>query len=161
MTVALLAKAKRRRMEQGFKDRVQEAANHLLGDPIADCWNAERARLRFILGNEDASKRVRLKRTRFEIPHQRPEIVGKVGFEHLDADLVDARGATVALDRFKTVEHQPVGDSSREGVGFDDLGQEKSPLTLQLSALSDPVLGMFLSQIGFTRKRTEQSIWWL
>src|SRR5688572_22949881 len=113
MAVAPLAKAKRRRMEQGFKDRVQEAANHLLSDPIANSWNAERAKLRFILGNEYPSKRVRLKRTRFEIPHQRSKVVGKVGFEHLNADLVDARGPTIALDRFEAFKHQPIGDTSR------------------------------------------------
>src|SRR5919206_57903 len=134
MAVAILAKAKRRRMEQGFKDRIQETANHLLSDPIADCWNAERAKLRFIFGNEYTSKRVRLKRTRFEVPHQRPEIIGKVGFKHLNADLVDARGTTVALDGFEAFKHQPVGDASRQGVGFDDLGQEKSPAPLQPSA---------------------------
>lgn len=70
------------------------------------------------------SKRVWLKRTHFQIPHQRPEVVGKVGLKHLDADLVDARSATVALDRFEAFKHQPVGDSSREGVGFNDLGHE-------------------------------------
>src|SRR4029434_1448130 len=105
-------------MNARFKERMQQAANHLLGDPIANGWNAKRAELRFILGNEMTAKRVGLKRTGFQIPHQRPEVVGKVGFKHLDADLVDARSATVALDRFKAVPHQPVGDSSREGVGF-------------------------------------------
>jgi hypothetical protein len=55
---------------------------------------------------------VRLKRTRFEIPHKRAEVVGKVGFEHFDADLVDARGPTIALDGFKAGQHQSVGDTS-------------------------------------------------
>jgi hypothetical protein len=59
------------------------------------------------------SKRVGLKRTRFQIPHQRPEVVGKVGLKHLDADLVDARSTTVALDSFKAIPHQPIGDTSR------------------------------------------------
>jgi hypothetical protein len=59
------------------------------------------------------SKRVGLKGTRFQIPHQRPEVVGKVSLKHLDADLVDARSTTVALDSFKAIPHQPVGDTSR------------------------------------------------
>jgi len=92
-------------MEQGFKDRIQKAANHLLGHPIADCWNTEGPKLRFILTNENTPKREWLKGTRFEIPHQRPEIIGKISFKHLDTDLVDARGATVALDRFEALKH--------------------------------------------------------
>ena len=145
MAVALLAKAKRRRMEQGFKDRVQKAANHLLSDPIANCRNAERTKLRFILGNEYPPKRTRLKRTRFELPHQRPEVVGKVGFKHLDADLVDAGGATIALDGFKALKHQSVGDTSREGVGFDDLRHDKSPVTRQPTAPPCRCWGCFLA----------------
>src|SRR3989454_7956625 len=145
MAVASLAEAEGRRMEQGFEDRVQEAANHLLGDPIADCWNAEGAKLRLIFRDEVASERVWLKRTLFQIPHQRPEIIGKVGLKHLDADLVDARGPTIALDGFKAFKHQSVGDTSRQGVGFDDLGHKKSPVTIQPNAPPHPLLGMFLS----------------
>ena len=118
-------------MDQGFEDLVEEAANHLLGNPITDSWNAEGTKLRFILRNEMTAKRVRLKRTLFQIPHQRPEVIVKVGFKHFDADLVDSRGATVALDSFEAGVHQPVGDTSGEGVGFDDLGHEKSPETIQ------------------------------
>src|SRR5437762_2913634 len=114
MAVPVMAKTIRGRMKQRFKDRIQKAAHHLLSHAISNGWNAKRAKLRFILGNEVTSKRVWLKRTGFQIPHQRPEVIGKVGLEHFDADLVDARGATVALDRFETVKHQPVGDSSRE-----------------------------------------------
>ena len=46
----------------------------------------------------------------------------------------DDRGVTVALDRFEAVLHQPVGDTSREGVGFDDLGHKKSPVPIQPNA---------------------------
>src|SRR5436309_128539 len=83
---ASLTEAQRRRMEQGFKDRSQKAANHLLRDPIANCSNTEGPNLGLILRNEYTSERVWLKGTRFEIPHQRPEIIGKIGFKHLDAD---------------------------------------------------------------------------
>jgi len=133
-------------MEQGFKDGGQEAANHLLSDPISNRWNTEGAKLRLIFRNEHTSQRVRVKGTGLEIPQQRLEIVGKVGFEHLEADLVDSRGATVALDRLEAGQHQPVGDTSRQGVGFEGLGHEKSPVTKQPSLAGAPVLGMFLSR---------------
>ena len=145
-------------MEQGFKDGGQEAANHLLSDPISNRWNTEGAKLRLIFWDEMASERVRMKRPGLEIPPQRPEIVGKVGFEHLEADLVDSRGATVALDSFETSQHQPVGDTSRQGVGFDDLGHEKSPVAKQPSPAGAPVLGMFLSQRPSSPKEDGRAI---
>src|SRR5437867_2710580 len=129
MAVASGNKSERHGMEQGFEDRIQKATKHLLSDPITDCWNAEGTKLRFILRDEYSPKGERLKRTRFEISHQRAEVIGKVGFEHLNADLVDARGATIALNSLKAIKHQSVGDTSRQGVGFDDLGHEKSPVT--------------------------------
>src|SRR5207248_4557512 len=70
MAVPLMAETIRGGMKQRFKDRIQKAANHLLSDAISDGWNAERAKLRLILGNEMTPKRVRLKRTGFQIPHQ-------------------------------------------------------------------------------------------
>jgi len=121
-------------MEHGFKERIPKAANPLWSDPIAECGNAEGAKLRFICGDEYTSKRVRLKRTRLEIPHPRPEVIGQVGFKPLKANLVDARGATVRLDCREGLKHEPVGDASREGVGFDDLGPEQSPASLPPSA---------------------------
>jgi len=56
-------------MEQGFKDGGQEAANHLLSDPISNRWNTEGAKLRLIFGNEHTSQRVRMKGTGLEIPN--------------------------------------------------------------------------------------------
>jgi len=50
-------------MKQRFKDRIQKAADHLLSYTISNGWNAKRAELRLILGNEMTSQRVRLKRT--------------------------------------------------------------------------------------------------
>jgi len=152
MAVASLTEAKGRRMEQGFKDRIQEATNYLLGNPIADSGNAEGAKLRLIFRDEVASERVWLKRTLFQIPHQRPEIIGKVGLKHLDADLVDARGATVALDSLEAGQHQPVGDTSGEGVGFDDLGHEKSPVTIQPSSKTCGYWGCFLARSGLPER---------
>src|SRR5215471_4393920 len=122
MTVASGNESERHGMEQGFKDRIQETTTNFLRYPIPNCWNTQRTELRLILGDEYSPKRVRLKRTRFEVAHQRAEVVGKVGLKHLNADLVDARRATIALDGLEGVEHQSVGDTSGEGVGFDDLG---------------------------------------
>ena len=139
-------------MEQGFKDRVQEATNNLLGHPIADSGNAEGTKLRLIFRNEVTTKREGLKRTRFQIPHQRPEVIGEVSSKHLDADLVDARGTTVALDRLKAGQHQPVGDTSREGVGFDDLGHEKSPVTTQPSRTPCGYSRCFLARSGLPER---------
>jgi hypothetical protein len=50
-------------MKQRFKDRIQKAADHLLSHAISNGWNAERAELRLILGNEMTAERVGLKRT--------------------------------------------------------------------------------------------------
>src|SRR5215471_20695824 len=161
MAVPLLTKAKGGGMEQRFKDRVQETANHLLSDPIANGRNAKRAELRVILGNEMTSKRVGLKGTRFQIPHQRPEVVGKVGLKHLDADLVDARSTTVALDSFKAIPHQPVGDTSRKGVGFNDLGHESLQSRYCRRRDWTGVAGRFLADRRVARKRTGRAIWWL
>src|SRR5439155_82742 len=60
--IAVLAKAKRRRMEHGFKERIPKAANRLWSDPIAECGNAEGAKLRFICGDEYTSNDVGLHR---------------------------------------------------------------------------------------------------
>jgi hypothetical protein len=101
MAVTSRAEAVGRVMKQGFKDRRQQAANHLLSHTVFDGWNAEGANLRFIFGNEDAPQRVRLKRTLLQLPQQSLEILFKVGFKPLDTDLVDSRGATIALDGFE------------------------------------------------------------
>ena len=45
MAVASGAEALGRLVEQRFEDRVQEAANHLLGDAIADRGNTQQAKL--------------------------------------------------------------------------------------------------------------------
>jgi hypothetical protein len=145
-------------MEQGFKDGGQEAANHLLRDPISNRWNTEGAKLRLIFRDEVASERVRLKGTGLEIPPQRPEIIVKVGFEHFEADLVDSRGATVALDSFEAGQPQPVGDTSRQGVGFEDLGHEKFSSNETAEPDPTPVLGMFLSQRPSSPKEDGRAI---
>jgi hypothetical protein len=49
-------------MEQGFKDRGEERTNNLLSNPIANGRNAQRAKLRVVLRNEDPAERERLER---------------------------------------------------------------------------------------------------
>ena len=62
MAVASGPEAKGRIMEQGFKDRGEERTNNLLRNPIANGRNAQRAKLRFVLRNEDPAERERLER---------------------------------------------------------------------------------------------------
>jgi hypothetical protein len=156
MAVAPRAEAVGRVMKQGFKDRRQQAANHLLSHTVFDGWNAEGAKLRFIFGNEGAPQRVGLKRTLFQLPQQSLEILFKVGLEHPNADLVDSRGATIALDGFETVTQQSAGDASGEGVGFDfTLLDHEDSLVLGKPNAAEPVdsAGMFLSERLAARKR--------
>ena len=156
MAVASGAEAVGRVMKQRFKDRRQQAANHLLSHPVFDGWNAEGANLRFIFGNEGAPQREGLKRTLFQLPQQSLEILFKVGFKPLDADLVDSRGATIALDGFETVPQQSAGDASGEGVGFDfTLLNHEDSLVLGKPNAAEPVddAGMFLSEKLDARKR--------
>ena len=49
MTVASWPEAIRRVMKRRFEDRLEKAATHLLSHPIANGWNAERAKLRRVL----------------------------------------------------------------------------------------------------------------
>jgi hypothetical protein len=44
--------------------------------------------------------------------------LGKVGFEHLDAHLVDARCAAIAFDRLEGGLQQRLSDPPSEGVSF-------------------------------------------
>jgi hypothetical protein len=92
-------------MKRGFEDGSQKAANHLLGHSIPDGRNSEGTKLRIILGNEDPAKGFRLKRTLFEVLHQSLEIILKISLKHLNADLVNACGPAIALDRFKSGQH--------------------------------------------------------
>lgn len=92
-------------MEQWFEDRGQETTNDLLGDPIPNSWNAEGTELRFIFGNENSTKGFGFKRTLFKILHQSLEIVLKISFEHLDANLVNTSGAPISFDSLKSSHH--------------------------------------------------------
>jgi len=57
MAIAVGPEAKGRIVKQGFEDRREEAANHLLSNPIPNGRNAERAELRIVLRNEDPAER--------------------------------------------------------------------------------------------------------
>src|SRR5437870_11709919 len=118
MTVAPWAEAVGRLVKQRLEDQLQEAANHLLGDAISNCWNTERAKVRFIFGDESAPQRERLEGAVLELPHEGVEVVGQVGLEHFDADLVNARLAPVSFDRFEGGAKQGQGDSAGERMSL-------------------------------------------
>ena len=61
MAIAVGPEAKGRIVKQGFEDRGEETANHLLSDPIANGRNAQRAQLRIVLRYEDPAEREGLK----------------------------------------------------------------------------------------------------
>src|SRR5437867_3652414 len=118
MSVPSLDVGKGMRVKPGFEIGRQEAANHLLGHPIANSWNAQRAHLFFILGNVGATKREGLKRSFLQVLHQSQEILLKVGLKHLDADLVNTRFAAVALDGLKGLKQQRQRDTSGKRMSF-------------------------------------------
>jgi hypothetical protein len=137
--VAVLNVGEGRWMKQGFEDGSQKAANHLLGHSIPDGRNAEGTKLRIILGNEDPTKGFGLKRTLFKVLHQSLEIVLKIGLKHLDANLVDTCGPTVAFDRFEGGQDQLWGNSSGERVNFL-FGHSRFPISINNCEERKPAL---------------------
>jgi hypothetical protein len=120
VAVAALDEAEGGRMEEWSEDRVQEPAEHFLGDSIFYHGDAEAAKLRFvsILRNIDPAQRQGLIRAIFEFPHQSMEVVHEVSTEHLDANLIDPGGASIALDGLKGVTHETNIDSANQGMGL-------------------------------------------
>lgn len=120
VAVAALDEAEGGRMEEGSEDRVQEPAEHFLGDSIFYPGNTERAKLSFvsILRNKDPAQRQGLERAIFEFPHQSMEVVHEVSAIHLDANLIDPRGASIALDGLKGVTHETNIDSANQGMSL-------------------------------------------
>jgi hypothetical protein len=105
MGVSILNVSKGRFVEHWFEDRGQETTNDLLSYPVSDRWNAERTKLRFIFGNENPTKGFGLKRTLFKNLHKGLEIVLKIRFEHLDANLINTCGPPISFDRLKSGHH--------------------------------------------------------
>jgi hypothetical protein len=120
VAVAALDKAKGGGVEERSEDRVQEPANDFLGDSVFDHGNAEGPELGFvsIFRNKDPAQRQGLKRAIFEFPHQGMEVVHEVSAVHLDANLIDPCGASIALDCLKGVTHQSNIDSTNQGMSF-------------------------------------------
>jgi hypothetical protein len=120
VAVAALDEAEGGRMEAGSEDRVQEPTEDFLGNPVFNPGNAERSELSFvsILWNKDPAQGQGLKRAIFEFPHQSMEVVHEVSTIHLDANLIDPRGASIALDGLKGVTHEINIDSANQGVSF-------------------------------------------
>ena len=120
VAVAALDEAEGGRMEEWSEDRVQEPAEHFLGDSVFNHGDAEAAKLRLvsILGNIDPAQRQWLKRAIFEFPHQSMEVVHEVSLIHPDANLIDPGGASIALDGLKGVTHETNIDSANQGMSF-------------------------------------------
>ena len=120
VAVAALDEAEGGRMEEGTEDRVQEPTEDLLADSVFYPGNTERAKLSFvsILGDKDPAQRQGLKRAIFEFPHQSMEVVHEVSAIHLNANLIDPRGASIALDGLKGVTHEINIDSANQGMSF-------------------------------------------
>ncbi len=89
-----------------------------MGEPSGDMWNP-RLRAKLATGWH------RFEGAILEVAQNRVEVCIKVGRKHLNADLVDAGRAPVALDRFKSGAHQFRGDSSGKRVSFDFAGNEQ------------------------------------
>jgi hypothetical protein len=120
VAVAAQDEAEGGRMEEGSEDGVQEPTEDFLGDSVFDPGNTERAKLSFvsILRNKDPAQRQGLKGAIFEFPHQSMEVVHEVSAVHLDANLIDPRGASIALDGLKGVTHEIHIDSANQGMSF-------------------------------------------
>ncbi len=118
VAVAALDKAEGGRMEERLEDRVQEPAEDFLGDSVFYPGNAEGAELSFvsILRDKDPAQRQGLKGAIFEFPHQSMEVVHEVSAIHLDANLIDPCGASIALDGLEGVTHETNIDSANQGM---------------------------------------------
>ncbi len=107
-------------MEERSEDRVQEPTEDFLSDSVFDHGNAQGSELSLvsILRNIDPAQRQGLVRALFELPHQSMEVVHLVSSEHLDANLIDPCGASVALDGLKGVPHETNIDSADQGMSL-------------------------------------------
>lgn len=120
VAVAALDKAEGSRMEEWSEDRVQEPTEDFLSDSVFDHGDAQGSELSVvsILRNIDPAQRQGLVRAVFELPHQSMEVVHEVGIKHLDANLIDPCGASIALDGLKGVTHETNIDSANQGMSF-------------------------------------------
>jgi hypothetical protein len=107
MTTAARAEAERTVMKQRFEDRLQKPTYHFLSHAITNSRNAERSELLSlgIFGDPDSPQWLGLKVAFLQVTHQRVKVGVEVLFEHLHADLVDSRGASVSLHRLKGLHH--------------------------------------------------------
>ena len=120
VAVAALDKAEGSRMEERSEDRVQEPTEDFLSDSVFDHGDAQGSELSFvsILRNIDPAQRQGLARAIFELPHRSMEVVHEVSSVHLDANLIDPCGASIALDGLKGVTHETNIDSANQGMSL-------------------------------------------
>jgi hypothetical protein len=102
MAASLRTKTKGIVVKQRLEDRLQKPSNHFLSHAISDSRNAEWAKLRLlgVFGNVGPSEGHGLKRAFLHVPHQGLQVLVKVSLKHLDAHLVDTRGAAIPSHRF-------------------------------------------------------------
>src|ERR1700730_3220318 len=85
-------------VKQPLKERAQEEANHLLGYPVADGGDPQRACLAWSLGNMDTKQGEGLVRPILQAAHRGEQVVFKVDLEGRDALPVNARSPAVPPD---------------------------------------------------------------
>jgi hypothetical protein len=114
VAVAALDEAEGCRVEGWPEDGVQEPAKDFLGYPVSDHRNAEGTELSLlsVLGYKYPAQRQRLKRAAFEFPHESLQVFVTIGFEHLDALLIDPRRASISFHGLEGVAHETLIDSA-------------------------------------------------
>jgi hypothetical protein len=118
VAVASRAEAVGRVVKLRLEDRRQETPKHLLRDPIPNRRDAQRTEFAVAFVDELAAQGLGLKPPGLEIAHHRLQVGVEVGRKHLDADLVDAGGSAIALDRMECGQHKLRGDAPGERVNF-------------------------------------------
>jgi hypothetical protein len=118
MTVAFRTEPVGGIMEEGFEDRLEKAANHLLSHTIPNGRDAQRTEGTISFIQEMSTQREGLEGARLEFPHEGGQVFLPILIEELDADLVDARCPAVAFDRLEGSLQEREGDLSGEGMSF-------------------------------------------
>ncbi len=121
MAASSWPEAKRMIVKPCLKDRIQQTPKHLLGDPISDCRDSQRAKLGplGVFGNVDTSSGQGQKRPLFQFPHQPVEVRLQMPFEHLDADLIDSRRTAIPPHGPPSFVHQLGSNPSCQAMNFD------------------------------------------
>lgn len=118
VAIASLAEAIGCVVKQPFEDRVEQSAQGFLRNSVTDGGDAQRAELAGFLRKKFPTEWKRAEGAILQIPFQSLQVLGQVGLKHFEADLIDARCAPVAFDRFEGRLQQGQGNPPGEGVCF-------------------------------------------